>query len=84
MAQSPDVDRATNMWRTLISQEAPLNTSQTKHISDEKLVEFLFNAYALSVDDRWHLRGCDHCARSFDGSAKARHESAEGLRHKDR
>lgn len=83
-AKSAEIDPVTNMWRSLMSQEAPVNTSQTKHISDEKLVEFLSNAYALRVDERWHLRGCDHRARSFDVLRKLRTNRLKGLRHEDR
>jgi len=64
--------------------QPPQNTSHAEHIPDERLLEFLIDSYALNANDRWHLRGCDRCARSFDVLRKLRTTRLKGLRHDDR
>ena len=39
---------------------------QLDHISQEKLVESLSTMSALTVNQRWHVSGCDRCARLLD------------------
>jgi hypothetical protein len=52
--------------------EAPLDSFDAEHISQDKLVASLTHEFALSIGDRWHLSGCDRCARSLDLLRKLR------------
>jgi hypothetical protein len=46
--------------------EIPLNSFDAHHISQDKLVASLAHEFALTIGERWHLSGCERCARSLN------------------
>jgi hypothetical protein len=68
---SEDIDHVTLRWKPS-RFELPINSFDAEHISQEKLVESLAHQLALTINERWHLSGCDRCARSLDVLRKLR------------
>jgi hypothetical protein len=60
--------------------EAPLDSFDADHVSEQKLVESLAHQLVLTMGERWHLSGCDRCARSLDLLRKLREARLPGAR----
>jgi hypothetical protein len=61
--QSEDIDGVTMTWKPRRVPDTVFNSDPSDHIPQERLLESLSNTYALTVNERWHLSGCDRCAR---------------------
>jgi hypothetical protein len=74
--QCDDIDPVTLTWKL---PDTTFNNGEIQHISQEKLLKFLSDSYALTVNERWHLRGCDRCVRLLGVLRKVRHRAAHTL-----
>lgn len=77
--QSEDIDRVTMTWRPHRVPDTVFNSDPSDHIAQEKVVASLSNMSALTVNERWHLSGCDRCARLLDILRRLRDFRHRGL-----
>jgi hypothetical protein len=53
-------------WRPQPTPDNALGGDKIDHISQQKLLESLSQLSVLTVNERWHLSGCDDCRRSLE------------------
>jgi hypothetical protein len=65
-------DRINLTCKRLVVLNTTDSTDESDHISQEKLLQSLAHQLVLTVNERWHLSGCDRCNRTRDVLRKLR------------